>query len=346
MEPNLEVCFCDLCNASVPLRDLETGTAKRINGKVVGACCLAVARERSGADTQAPSASRAGMAGVAVVLIAAVAGAALFLDWRLSEELTNVGSSVSGVQGMLHEQQERLRALEERLGQTLTATDLETLGGNVARLQEELAASEARVRAMVERTDGQVAAVGRSLTEMQEAQRQHASGMERVGRGVEQLSAEVAALSALPRSAPNPAPVEAAAPPPVERASELPPELAHHVSRLSDADPGTRFDAVDKLVQSKNPAVVGSLVDMAKDSDMFVRRLTVDGLGQFHTPESVEALLTALADQETIVRRAAHDSLTKLTGQNIPFDPDAKKEERRAAQQRWQDWWEKNRAAF
>ena len=37
----------------------------------------------------------------------------------------------------------------------------------------------------------------------------------------------------------------------------------------------------------------------------------------------------------------------KLTGQKIPFDASApNKETRLRGQQRWQEWWEKNRATF
>ena len=126
----------------------------------------------------------------------------------------------------------------------------------------------------------------------------------------------------------------------------LPPELAHEVAKLKDSDPGTRFEAVDKLIESRNAVVIADLVAMTNDADLFVRRLTVEGLRDFHMPESVDALLTALADVEGIVRHTAYASLTKLTGQAIAFDPDGKRDERRTAQRRWQDWWDKNRATF
>ena len=85
---------------------------------------------------------------------------------------------------------------------------------------------------------------------------------------------------------------------------------------------------------------------MTKDADPFVRRLTVEGLSDFRSAASVEALLTALADEEGIVRHAAYSSLRKLTGQSIAFDPDARKDDRRGAQKRWQDWWRKNKDTF
>src|SRR5690606_24644411 len=128
-------------------------------------------------------------------------------------------------------------------------------------------------------------------------------------------------------------------------ADELPAELKHHVMALADEDPGTRFTAVDKLLRSRDPRVLGALLPMAKDSNLFVRRLTVAGLRDFRSPESIEALLVALADPEALVRLAANAALRELTGQRIEFD-DATASSRAAGQRRWQEWWDKNRATF
>ena len=70
------------------------------------------------------------------------------------------------------------------------------------------------------------------------------------------------------------------------------------------------------------------------------------GIASFKRPEAVEALLVALGDAVAPVRETAWRSLKELTGQKIPFEPDGSKDARARAVQKWQEWWEKNRATF
>ena len=53
MQPQdpLDVSFCDFCNTSVPVQDLEQGAALRHNGKTIGACCLPALRSATAAGT-------------------------------------------------------------------------------------------------------------------------------------------------------------------------------------------------------------------------------------------------------------------------------------------------------
>ena len=73
-----------------------------------------------------------------------------------------------------------------------------------------------------------------------------------------------------------------------------------------------------------------------------MRRLVLEGLADHRTIETVEALLAALVDAEGIVRHTAYESLRKVTGQNLPFDPDAGSDQLKAMQRRWRQWWDKN----
>ena len=363
MEDNLEVYFCDICNASVPQPDLESGVALRVKGRVVGGCCLREIREQATGSSPAASPSaeasgsgkaaggqRSGLASVALVMVAAVAGGTLFLDWRFAQEVGGVDQRMSALNGRVAEQQDRLRGIEERVARTVTGGDLSVLRGAMADLRTGMDDSVGSLRGQMEGLDGRVESMTRGLSDVRSAQVRHMSGVERLSDELRLLGQEVAGLAAMPRPEPrdsdgfeeDPLPVAAAE----AAGAGLPAEIAHHVSKLSDADPGTRFEAVDKLIQSRNPAVLDGLVEMTKDADPFVRRLTVEGLGDFRSAVSVDALLVALADPEGIVRDAAYNSLRKLTNQSIPFDPDGKKDARRNAQRRWQDWWAKNRDTF
>lgn len=359
MDDNLEVFFCDLCNASVPENDLGSGTAVRVKGKVIGGCCLTEVR---GPETKPTVArvpvvppgghARSGLAGATIVLLIAVAGGVMFLDWRLSEEVSGLSSRVEALSGQGEEHQNRLRAVEGVMTSSTVDRDLGLVREAVAGLQKAVTDGDSGLRSRLEGAEARLDAVGSQLDGVAKTQNTHLASMQGLGRELRLLGEEVAALMAKPRTAPveptetsDEVPVELT-PAVAEAGADLPPELSHHISKLSDPDPGTRFEAVDKLIQSGDSSVLPSLVAMTNDADPFVRRLTVEGLSDFKNPASVEALLTALADAEEFVRHAAYSSLRKLTGQSIAFDPGARKEDRRAGQKRWQDWWRKNKDTF
>jgi HEAT repeat protein len=156
----------------------------------------------------------------------------------------------------------------------------------------------------------------------------------------------LAELRALPRPAEPVAAAEPAGSTPGTAPAGVPAALQHQIARLQDEDPATRFEAVDELLRSRDMTMLEHLLPMAKDGDTFVRRLTVEGLRDFRAPEVVDALLVALADPEEIVRDTAWRSLKELTGQKLPFEATAARDVRARAQQKWQEWWDKNRGTF
>ncbi len=352
MQDNLEVFFCDLCSASVPQRDLDTRVAPRFRGRVIGQCCLGELRGPAGAQADgAPS--RVGVLGLGLVILAGIAGAAMFIDWRLSAEVSLLQGRLVGMEQSLGEQRDRLPRIEARLAEVSPTAAVERLRDDLQQLAAASVEREARLTGVVENAMGQCQQLGRQLGEVRDAQRQQADGLQAVagevrglGRGLLEAVASRAPASAGEASAVEEAPPVVADPEQAAPATALPADLARDVERLKDGDPGTRFEAVDRLIQSKAPAVAEVLVGMVNDSDMFVRRLTVEGLAEFKQAAVVAALVAALADPESIVRHTAYGSLRKLSGQDIPFDPEGAADERRASQRRWQQWWDKNKETF
>jgi hypothetical protein len=348
MHDDVEVLFCDLCGTSVAVGDLAAGAAVRHQGKLVGGCCLPALRgvPSPPRSTAAPAAIDARGLVALVVVLAAIAAATLYLDHRA----TTAWGATDDQQARLLEAQSSdsqvLAAVAVALDGVPRRAEIEDLAAQV----RELAASTAEARAALR---AEVAALGNDLAAVAAAVR--TLGNQAVDyrplfedlrqRQVRLLDAVSSWRAATPSAVAEPAP---AVPPPAEAtpAPGLPPALAEHVRRLGAADPATRFEAVDELIRSKDAAVLPHLLPMAKDADPFVRRLTVEGLAEWRRPEVVEVLLAAMADADEYVRDTAWRSLREVSGQKIPFDTAASKEARARAVQKWQEWWDKNKAAF
>ncbi len=368
----LEVFFCDLCNTSVPQRDLELGVAARVKGRVVGQCCLGqlrgIAQATQPAAAAAPvakptpavvavgSAPRGGLLATAVVLLAAIAAGAMFLDWRLTVESEALARRINAIEGGVGGLGERLPVLEDRLAVLAGTADLDRLRERLDGIAQSMVDRELRLQAALEGTNGRIEVLSKDLhrevAQLGEGQRDQGAALSAFGREVRDVSRELAAAMIDLRAAARPAP---AMMPPASVAAEdgsaapivaLAPELATEVARLADPDPGTRFEAVDKLLESGDMAVLDALLPMAVDVDPFVRRLTIDGLSGFRAAASVETLIEALGDSESIVRHAAYGALRRLTGQELAYDPDGRPDDLRAGQKRWAGWWEKNRDTF
>lgn len=358
-----EVAFCDLCNTSVPLQDLEAGTAVRQGGKTVGACCLA-SLQRPVAVAPAVSTPAAAAAPisdnrlltVAFVLLVAIAGATIYLEYRLNERVDGARAAtrevVSELDRSVRSQDDLLRGLDTALAAAARRDEVQRLGERFGGLEKALGDDRSQQQVAADRQQTALAQLESKLQALTEARAEQKLLLGQLQTQLQQQSVTLAELRAMPRPTPReatadvPAP-EAGAPGGPGAAPGLPPELSHQVARLADPDPATRFEAVDELLRSKNPQVREYLLPMSKDADTFVRRLTVEGLREFKHASCVDALLVALGDPEEIVRDTAWRSLKELTGQKFPFEAsNGSKDARARAQQRWQEWWDKNRAAF
>ena len=352
--PDVEVFFCDLCNASVPEQDLQAGKAVRHQGRVIGACCLAALRG-TGPAQAAPAAGRAEARTwpLALLVLATVAAGTLHLDQRIESERSERQQELERIAAGVRERTEVLIAMDGAVDSTA-----EAIRAGIPQLQQQLAALQESLQVMAAGTgraaqahDEAVAALRTEVEALARKQVDPLPALQRLEAAVQSLAMQLAELRAQPAQAPA-VPQPGAVPPPRQQPSQapaaggLPPELAHQVTRLADADPAVRFDAVDELVRSKNPLVAPSLLPLAKDGDLFVRRLAVEGLRHFRAAPCLEALVTALADPEELVRETAWRSLQEMTGQKLPFDAAASREVRARAQKAWADWAEANKATF
>lgn len=369
----VEVTFCDLCGASVPVGDLDTGAAVRHAGKVIGVCCLmplrgsapaaegapeepaAMAEAAEPAAPAAPSAPRHAqdvrLLSVAVVLLAALAAATLFLDHRLTTAETAARSNHEQLAQAQRSDSDVLQAIGVAMDTAARRADVEGLATRFGEIAAAMQAADGELRKQLE-------LVRHELNAVSQEQRAQAARIVDVRPQLEELQQRqqrlmevvVAMRSAAPpgdASATPPAVVEPATPPQGGGPPALPEQLANQVKNLRADDAAVRFEAVDELLRSKEPAVLPHLLPLARDPDSLVRRLTVEGLGSFKRPEAVEALLVAMTDGDDSVREAAWRSLKEVTGQKFPFESGAVSKDARArALARWQEWWDKNKATF
>ncbi|MCA8952631.1 MAG: HEAT repeat domain-containing protein [Planctomycetes bacterium] len=370
-EDDFEVQFCDLCGTSVPMADLESGAAVRHQAKTIGACCLTVLRRGdSPLVTAAPStgepahAVAVGAGGpaprgrgdglllpVAIALLAGMAGVAIYLDLQIQSLADRQVRDQQTLATGLASSTESLRTLDQAMDGVARKSDLdglrETVSGFEGKL--ELAAEEQRqggekLRRGLDGVQQEVAQLTKQKVDYRPMFDDLRQQVVRTQRAIAELQVAAPAAEA---TGPAPAALPVAEPVAAVTDPGLPPELAAQVQRLADPDAAVRFEAVDHLLVSKNVAVLPHLLPMTKDADGFVRRLAVEGLRDFRHPDAVEALLEALADGDPNVSDTAWSSLKRLTNQKIPFDAASpSKDARLRQQQRWREWWDKNKAAF
>lgn len=352
MQPNeVEVVFCDLCGASVPAADLASQAAVPFQGKVVGACCLGALRS-AGAPTAATPRAAAGdgrLLTIAIAMLAGLAAVAIFLDQKVADVDRQVQDNHEQVLQRLGAGGEVLQSVSMSLDGAARKSDLDALAERLGVVEGGLMAAGEQDRQVLEQLRQGVAGL------QQQQQRRDAATIDY--RPLfddlrQQLQRQAAAIAELRTSAAAHNVAEAAVPPPEvpvpdpSAASGLPPAIQALVAKLGSSDPALRFEAVDELVRSKEPAVLPHLLPLARDPDAFVRRLTVEVLRDFKHVDAVEALLVALGDGDENVRDTAWRSLRELTGQKLPFEATASKDARARAQQKWQEWWDKNKTTF
>jgi hypothetical protein len=354
MQPqdSVDVTFCDLCNTSVPLQDLERGAAVRHQGKTVGACCLGALRAApaAGAAPAVPAGPRpdrgdSRLLPLGIAVLAAIAAATIFVDSRIQNLEERSMRKLAEFDDAMKGQHDVVTKVSADLDGVARRSDFDNLGERFAAIDAAGGKLADQMRTQSEELARANAKVLERVAEADQHRPDYAPTLDELKRQLQQQGVVLAELRAQPHAPPAAAQPDkpADAPPPD---NGLPAALAHEVQKLKDEDPAARFIAVDALLRSKNAAVVEHLLPMAKDNDVLVRRLVVDGLKDFKQAAVVDVLLVALADPADIVADTAWRSLKDMTGQKMPFDAKGSREERNRAQKAWREWWDKNRNGF
>ena len=351
-EEQYDVPFCDLCNASVPLQDLESGVAVRHGEKTIGACCLAQLRQGGAGAAQLTPAAEGSDGGhgqldarllpLSLAMLFAVAVATIWLDFRIAEGEARRETVDKAFQGLLEDHAEAVHTVSEELDGVPRRAELDSLGAGVHALKTGVAGVGGRLQSVNDELTQKLVGLERNVKNLAADRPDYGPALADLRQQLQRQAVKLAEL--LARPVPQNQPVSVAEPTP--EVPGLSAELAHQVGKLNDKDPAARFEAVDELLRSKDEAVLEHLLPMLKDEDLFVRRLTVEGLRDFRQMTVVDALLVSLTDDEDIVRDTAWRSLKEITGQKIPFEASGSKDARTRAQRNWREWWQKNRDSF
>lgn len=340
-----EVFFCNLCDQSVPMVEVEDGAAVRAADRVLCRQC------RSLLEGAAPAGRRAGAWLALVFLVAAVglaaAGVALYQQRRDRQWHTeSLGVSarqwreeVASVRALAETSSERaagerallasqLNALRDELGQRAqdTSEKLAALEASLAALNQ-IAADVEALRAGQGRAEA-------SLTLLEERQRALRAAQD-------SLRDQVVALHEEVQQRVQEAQKRAASP-----EATFSPEVASLLRQLQHEDGRVRYDALEKLEKLQDPRLLPHVYPLLADPYEFVRFLAARLLGEWEARPAVPHLIEALLDEKNFVREAASWALRRITLQNIPFDKDAPEAARRQAYGAWKAWWAENGEEF
>jgi hypothetical protein len=357
----MKIYFCDICNESIPLKDINTDRITIEGGRIFCPKCAPKSVRSRPASAQA----------VQTLLVSTVVLAALLvaLGWRLSDDLgdrmTELGRRVGSLEEGVRQASEGQVALGARHEEN--ARRLESLGADLRDLRttaaqavaeldrRELASAERLgqdlVRA-VETLRGEAASSGAQLAEaLQSLQLEghgHRLSLQAVSDRIQLLEDMLKSRSA----GPDPAaavPVPAAAPeagtavPAIDREAQEEHEINSLLVLLQDPDPAKRYAAIIELGRYGGPRVARALEGMLQDGDELIRVAAVDHLKKVGLPSSVPHLIAVLRDRDPFVRGAAKRALEAIAGTAVNFQAEASAAEREARVKEWERWWEANR---
>lgn len=360
---SMKIYFCDICNESIPLKDINSNSITIERGKIFcQKCAPANVKSRT-----YPPGFFAAVAGAFV----AIAGLTLWgfdLRSRLADAEGRLGTAVR-----------RLEAYERTSGEALA--ELRGQAGGLRdqqqRLRDDLASSRAELQSRHETLDLREAQNVRDLRD--QARKSHDELKSRLDSSEQKQSGalldlklqyegtraqvaglrdRLALLEALLTAAPVPAAPEAetgiAAGPPIapEREGDAPaapsPEdlkaRASFIAEVAHADPGRRYSAVLALRDHSGPEVVDALASRAGDPEEHIRIAVIESLRLQKSPRAIPSLIACLRDREYLVRLYASRALRDVSGHQIPFNPDGQPLERERQAKAWEAWWKENRS--
>lgn len=350
-ETGMKIYFCDGCNESVPLADVQSGQVTTIKGKLFCRNCIPPGT-LSAPVAAPPRAARGSGAPLLALVVLLLLGwtawrdrALLFGEAPVAEvvpaepSVTSIEQSLAGLQAALSQ----VRADGDQQGRHLTTTqgDLEALRASdderrraleaLATQVDALRAAQARAGELVERVQllgTRLDALQRRVDALSDVVGAHQAALEFGVTPAAGLADEGGAPLALGEGL-----MPIADP---QRAAEIEELRRQLLSREADL----RFEGVDRVEQGGYSELLPELVKLLSDEDLFVRLHAMNVLGNFGHEPAVPALLDLLQDASPPIRKTAAETLVRLTGYDPGYDAKASSAERARVATAWRQWWE------
>jgi HEAT repeat protein len=304
------------------------------------------------AAASAPAPGLFGGRSTAVWMAAASLCFSAVLVYVFQQRVDELHSADTGLARGIEQSSSRLRTLDAELGR-LPAQTAELEQRLTQKLEQALASSEKQrgeLAAATQRADESLADLQHAITDLR---RELETGAKTREQRLDEISHRLAAgedaqreltgrLGEFQKSAESArAAAEAAAKALPEKPAPAGPSWNSLLPNLADANPSTRWEAVDELGRSKDTAVIPHLLPLLKDSDLFVRMCVARVLADLGTLQGVPSLIDALEDAEPTVRESAWNALRTLTGKDFKYDPQGNEADRQKKVKSWREWWKK-----
>jgi hypothetical protein len=346
----LKIYFCDGCNESIPLKDINDNRITIDAGKIF---CSKCAPKK---PTRESTRSSPAVVGALVLLIGLGFGLIAYITAQQMHELQadlrtangDVGALKESLAAFRHSAMPREEA--ERL-RTQVLDDLMIAKRELAGQSDRIKIIEALVHTEVQKlekslsdsTRNELTALARQFEKLGEDFRAQAASYDALRGSLGSIESAIAQLRTDVETVKKERPAAGSGPDSGPSEPLLRDDSARDLlSLLKDSDPGRRFQAVMELSRFRSPGVVEALAGMLQDPETYVRDGSVRALRKINLPAAIPSIIKALRDEDYFVRSSAREALRSMTAAEVSFDPGADATERERAVREWENWWQMN----
>lgn len=375
----MRIYFCDKCNESIPLKDMQTSRVTIAENKIYCSKCAP-------RPSKFKSAFRTGYRVLLPALLCVGVGMVVFAMWGdkilSAEPKEDFGGKIDKLEQRLSE---RMKDLDSRVG--MAESDLKETtpaGDELSKLSRIHRALNEQVNAIKElrhslntlkdeiqgRTDQQYAQVDARLAKLEEADGKASSSIDALlvdieknrvelqnqKKRVEEVATTAAAIGARAAAAPpvvaptpaadNPsaAPVKPADPSekPLSAVDER--KLQDSIKKLGDKDDSRRFAAVFEIFDIKGRRAEEALVKAMDDRVDYIQQSAIGCLADLSAQWTIPIIIPKLKSENTFIRDAAISALEKLTGQKLDVKAESGATKLAAKAKELEKWWADNKA--
>ncbi|MBT4029719.1 MAG: hypothetical protein HOE66_09995 [Planctomycetes bacterium] len=343
-----DIHFCNICDQSILLQDLEEGSALLAGERAICPSC----RKVLGAATPGkavPSSGNGSGAIWAAILIGLLGWVAAALVWFQGQDAirslrANVHDDFAQAQAEISSSLVTGRESQVRFEERVVL--LEDVLTDFRRHSDSAVASAQTSIQELAQAMASLSSLGEDIVSLQSRSSQNESGLqvaeERLRshrRAQEALRDQVAVLSKTIQKLQLAATAQ-------DAQDDFPAEVSALLRKLQAKDPLEREAALEKLSKYQDERLLPHIYPLLGDPFEMTRFLAAHTLGEWEARAAVPHLIEALLDDYGFVRQAAMQSLRRITAQNFGYNHDGNAEALQAGYELWKSWWASNGTNF